>query len=256
MSGVLTMSTGVKETNVPGDRYQLTSDPAYYVMAGVFAFLTTALPSALGQPTLMPLAQALALTVFVAIPVRSGLWKHAALVMLLWVALELAVVAGLTVLFTDHMERSFPSGFEFRSGVLAWVFGATAWPETASIPPARPLADVAGVVVGSVATGGLVGNWFLVRYVNVTGFAIGIVTRAIGASPGLYLSIPPWSMLRIAGMASAVILLSEPLLAGKWSPTFYWSNRRVLLISSLTLLVLSFLVGATAPAMWQRLMPV
>ena len=238
------------------DSYRLTSDPAYYVMAGVFALLTTALPAMLGQPRLMPVVQAVALTVFIAIPVRSGLWKQAAWVMSLWIVLELTVISSLTILSADHMERSFGNGFEYRAGLLAWTYGASPMPGTVRMQPAYRLVETIGVVVGSLATAGLVGNWFLVRAVNLTGFTIGVVWRTIGGPIGLLLSVPLWSVLRITGIAGIVILLSEPPLTGNWSPRYYWTYRRRLLVISLALVAIGVLLGLTAPAVWQKLLPV
>lgn len=216
--------------------YQLTSDPTYYVMAGVFALLTTALPSAIGQPLLMPLLQAVVLTVFVAIPVRSGHWKQAIAIMAIWIVLQVAVVTSLTLWSAEHMERSFRSGFGYRTDVLAWMYGAADAPEAWQPQAGRWLAGSLAFAAGSLATAGFIGNWFLVHTTGMAAFTFGISALASEGPLVPTFAVAIWYLLRIAGTAGLVILLSEPLLTGNWSPRFYWTQRRVLLVASLTLL--------------------
>jgi hypothetical protein len=242
--------------DMPDNRYRLTSDPAYYGTAAVFALLTTALPAASGQSRFLPIAQAIALTAFLAIPIRKGLWKEAVKVLGIWIALALAVVIGLTVVAADHMERSISNGFEYRASLLTWVYGASAMPDTMRTEPARKLLEMIGILAGTVLTAGLFGNWLLMQAVNLTGFGIAIVWGAAGGPSGLLLAIPIWSLLHIAGIAGLVILLSEPLLSGHWSPRYYWMNRRALVVGSVALAAMGLLLGFVAPPIWQSFMTV
>jgi hypothetical protein len=168
----------------------------------------------------------------------------------------LAVVIGLTVVAADHMERSIGNGFEYRASLLTWVYGASAMPDTMRTEPARKLLEMIGILAGTVLTAGLFGNWLLMQAVNLTGFGIAIVWGAAGGPSGLLLAIPIWSLLHIAGIAGLVILLSEPLLSGHWSPRYYWMNRRALVVGSVALAAMGLLLGFVAPPIWQSFMTV
>ena len=245
---------GSELSETPAESNQsLTSDPAYYIMVAVFAFLTTALPIALGQPRFLPVAQAVALTVFIAIPLKAGLWKRSALLMTMWLLLVVAIVAITTKLTPSHVELSIGSGFAFHTNLLAWLYNA----KTASgVMQENILSDLvvtAGVIVGSLVSAGGIGNWFLMRLVNQTGFGIGIIWGAIEGRGGLLLAIPLWTVLRIAGLAGFVILFSTPLLSGQWSPHYYWKTMRSLILSSAILLILGILLGMFGPTLWQSL---
>lgn len=232
----------------------LTTDPVYYTMVAVFAILTTGLPAGLGQPRFLPIAQAIALTVFVAIPLSAGLWRRAALVMALWLVLALAAMSVMTVLLPTQIEKAIPGGFQMRSDTLAWAFGATDLPGALGADSTTRLVELAGVAIGSLVTAGLAGNWFLMRAVNVTGFSMGILWRTIGSPFGLLLAAPVWSLLRIAGLAGLVLLFSQPLLSGHWSPRYYWESQPKLVVGTLLLLALGLALGFVGPPFWQSML--
>ena len=50
--------------------YNLSRDPVYFAMVGFFALLTTGFPLVLGQFRFLPLVQALALAIFLLVPLR------------------------------------------------------------------------------------------------------------------------------------------------------------------------------------------
>lgn len=241
----------MEKTQKPPEIQPLTMDPVYYGMAVVFAVLTTALPAGLGQSRFLPIVQALALTIFLAMPLRAGLWRRAAVVMAIWLVLALGITAAITLFAPDHMERTVAGGFELRSSLVAWVYGASSMPDTILAAPVARMIETAGVVLGALLSAGLVGSWFLMQTVNATGFETGILMRTIGGAAGVALSIPVWSVLRLAGLAGLVILLSQPLLRGRWSVPFYWETQRTLIVWSLVLLALGILLGIAVPPLWQ-----
>jgi hypothetical protein len=231
----------------------LTTDPVYYAMVAVFAILTTGLPASLGQVRFLPIVQAIALTVFLAIPLSAGLWQRAVIVMATWMTLALVTIAGITSLLPEFVERSFAGGFQLRTDITAWVYGAEALPGALGADPSARAIELAGIVLGSLASGGLAGNWMLMRAVNLAGFEIGVAASIIGGPIGLLLAIPVWSLARVAGMAGFVILFSQPLLTGEWSPRRYWDRQRRLIIWSLLLTVLGLVLGFVVPNLWQSL---
>ena len=233
--------------------YRLTADPLYYLMGSIFALLTTALPAVMGQPRFLPIAQAIVLTVFTAIPLRRGLLRHAAAMLALWLVLQLATFSALSWLAPDQVERAISSGFELRANLLEWLFAGAPLPHSLAVQPRARFLQFAGITLGSLATGGLAGTWFLVRAVNLTGFTIGSLAPAVGGPLGLLVSLPLWSLARIAGYAGLLLPLSEPLLLGQWSLTRLWIRRRNLLIISAALILLSLLLELLVPALWQQL---
>ncbi len=194
------------------------------------------------------------LTIFIAIPLRSGLWRRAAALAAMWLALVLAIIGGMTYLAPEHMERAIPGGFELHGKLVAWAFGASPTPASLRTDPSAHAIELAGVVFGSLLTAGLAGNWFLMRVVNESGFSMGIVWRAVGGPGGLLLAIPVWSLLRIAGLAGFVLLFAQPLLSGQWSPRYYWVAQRRLIIWSVLLFALGLLLGLVVPPLWQSMM--
>ena len=66
-------------------------------------------------------------------------------------------------------------------------------------------------------------------------------------------AVPLWAILRTLGYAGAVILLAEPLLTSNWQLSFYWRNRRRLLLFTATLLLTGLLLEFILPDYWRTL---
>lgn len=233
--------------------YDLTRDPLFYIIAGFFAVLTTALPAAIGQPRFLPILQAVALTIFVAMPVRRRKVHFAFYVMALWIILELVTFVAVALLFPNSAERAINGGFAYRSALLTWLYAGEPLPNSFVTAPASRLLELAGVILGSLFTAGLVGSWFLVRAVNLAGYAIATVGSSLGSALGWALAIPLWYAAWIAGLACLVILCAEPLLTSNWSLNFYWTQRRRLLVASAALLALGLLLELVLAPGWPRL---
>ncbi len=231
--------------------YQLTADPLYYVMGAIFALLTTALPAAFGLSRFLPLGQAIVLTIFIALPLRKGLVRHAALMLGLWLVLQLTAISLVAWLAPSQAERALAGGFELRTGLLAWLFAGAPLPRSLAAQPLAFLVELAGVTLGSLLSGGLVGNWFLVRAVNVAGFTIGSLAPVAGSPLELFVAFPLWSLARIAGYAGLILVLAQPLWRNQWSLTRLAARQRRLLIASAGLLALSLLLELLVSAWWQ-----
>lgn len=232
--------------------YSLTRDPLYYFTVGFFALLTTALPALLGQPRFLPLIQALALTVLMAIPLQKGHLRDAINVMALWLFLQYTLIALLTWGLGGHVERAIADGFVYRGELGSWFYGGAGLPRGLQAAPINRLIEILGIVLGSLLTAGLVGAWFLVRAVNLAGFGTGALLTSLDTPALILRIIPLWSLLRIAGYAGLVILLAEPLLANRWSLTHLLTQRRQLLWISLGLVVGGLLLELVLPGLMAR----
>ncbi|MCC6166241.1 MAG: hypothetical protein IT329_03350 [Caldilineaceae bacterium] len=232
--------------------YSLTRDPLYYFTAGFFVILTTALPALLGQPRFLPLNQALALTVFIAIPLRKNHLRGAVNVMALWLLLQYALITLLTWSFGDYVERAIDDGFVYRGELASWFYGGAALPGGLHATPIARLIEILGIILGSLLTAGLVGAWFLVRAVNFAGFGTGALLASLDTPALILLVIPLWSLVRIAGYAGLVILLAEPLLANRSSISHILTHRRKLLMLSLGLVIAGLLLELILPGLVAR----
>ncbi|MCB0157952.1 MAG: hypothetical protein KDD83_07460 [Caldilineaceae bacterium] len=222
--------------------YSPTRDPLFYVAVGFFALITTGLPAMIGLSRLLPLMQGLALAVFVILAVRRGETRHAVWVMAVWLVVQFLLVTLLAWVFTARLENAVAGGFEARGAILEWHFADRLFPGSLPDDPWRRLGEIAGVTLGALATAGVVGDWVVVRAVNVAGLQLGAMLANAGGSviltsPFLWLVIP-----RLAGLAGLAILFTEPLLTRTWSPGFYWRNRRRLIVVSVALLALGLIL--------------
>ncbi len=197
-------------------QYRLQRDPVFFFMAGFFALLTTGLPAVLGQPRLMPLLQAVALTVFMLIPLRQRDLRSALAVMFLWLTLQMSMLLVLTWFAPVQLERAFEDGFLFRAALSEWYFASSPLPASFASQPLASLIEILGVLAGSLLTGGLVGSWFLMRMANLAAFGAGSLLVALENPLWLPIALPLWSVLQLIGGAGLVVLLAEPLASGQF----------------------------------------
>lgn len=233
--------------------YSLAHDPIFFITVGFFALLTTGLPTAIGQPNFLPIIQTVALFIFFLIPLRQGFLRQSLLVLGIWLVIQFSIVLMLTWLMEARSERAFYDGFQYRMDYVAWFFGAEAMlrPDSFSAYPLARLIELLGILGGSLISGGLIGIWFLVKSVNLAAYSMGAVVVALQSAAGLLLALPLWSLIRIAGYAGLVALLSEPGLTGNWQPQFYWRTRRRLIIRASALLLGGLLLELFLPDLWR-----
>ena len=194
--------------------YQLSRDPVYFLMAAFFALLTTGLPAVMGQPRFMPFIQAVVLTIFLAISVRRGDIRSGLGIVFLWLAVTMSLILLLTWFVPEQLERAFDNGFMQRAMTSEWYFARSPLPGGITVEPLATAAEIAGIVLGSLLTGGLVGAWFLVRMANLAAFGAGSLLLALESPLWLPVTLPLWSLLQLAGGAGLVVLLAEPLASG------------------------------------------
>ena len=200
---------------VKSTQYRLQRDPIFFFTVGCFALLTTGLPAVLGQPRFMPLLQAVALTLFMLIPLRQRDVRGALAVMFLWLTLQTSILLVLTWFAPVQLERAFEGGFLFRAEMSEWYFAGSPLPASFASQPIPSLVEILGILAGSLFTGGLVGNWFLLRMANLAAFGAGSLLVALENPLWLPIALPPWSVLQLIGGGGLVALLAEPLASGQ-----------------------------------------
>jgi len=231
--------------------YDLVKDPVYYVTFGFFALLTTALPAALGQPNFLPIAQTVAITLFLAIPLRRGRIATAVAVLSSWLFLQLFVMVVGSALLPLVFERAIHDGFAYHRALLEWSATGLNLPGSILQSPLARLVEFFGVLLGSLLSAGLVGLWFLVRAVNQFGFGVGRL--ALEGPSALLLGLMPWRMATLAGYAGLIILLAQPLLTNSWNPGLYFPRQRRLATASAILIVIGLVLEFALPGLWRSL---
>lgn len=234
------------------DNDSITYDPIYYSTAGFFALLTSALPALMGQPRFLPILQTVTLTIFVAVTLHHRNPRGAIKVMAVWLPIQFIVLTLLTRFFGAQTEAAFTNGFVYRGAIAAWFFAGAPYPDGFVISPLSHLLEVVGIVIGSLATAGLVGIWILVRLINQAAYGTGILLTSLQTSWHALLVIPYWTLLRAAGYAGMIVLCAEPLLTYNWSPSHYWLNHRKLILVSVALIVLGFVLELFLPGIVAR----
>jgi hypothetical protein len=235
------------------NEYSLLNDPIFYIMLAFFALLTTALPAALGQPRFLPLAQTVALFVFLSIALRRGAVRQAIRILVIWLVLQLGSFIVITRLAPAQVEHAISDGFPYRQAFIGWFYGAEALPASLWTQPISRLIELLGVLVGSLVTGGLLGVWFLVRATNLAAYGAGALWQSSGVAINVLGGLPVWTLLRLAGYAGAIVLLAEPLLTGNWALSYYITKRRRLLLVSASLLLSGLLLELILPTAWRSL---
>ena len=219
-------------TEPAADAYVTTHDPLFFVMLVFFAMLTTALPGMIGQPRLLPAIQAIALTVFMAMAVRRGEMSRALVIVAIWTSVQYLTLVGLTWLAVNQVEHAMVDGFKYRGAVQAWFYGGGEHPGGWQTEPLRHLVELAGILLGSLVTGGLVGAWFLVSAVDLAAYATGSLLIT-AQQPLAVVAMVPWgTLLRLAGYATLIVVLSEPLLTRNWSLRDLLAQRGRLLLAA------------------------
>jgi hypothetical protein len=231
----------------------LLHDPLFYITLGFFALLTTGLAAAMGQPRFLPLSQTVALFVFLWMALRQSSVREALWILAIWLVVQIATMILVTRFAPGQVEQAIGNGFFYRMDFLAWFYAGDELPASLTTQPVARLIELAGVLLGSLVTGGLLGVWFLVRAANLAAYSAGALWQSSGFVGYLFAGLPLWTVLRLAGYASFVALLAEPLLTGRWSPGAHLQRRRNLLLIAAGLLLLGLLLELILPGLWRTI---
>ncbi len=237
----------------PPPVYELTRDPLFYGTLVFFVLLTTAVPGLMGQPNFMPVIQALGLTVFTAIALRRAGVATALRVATVWLVTQAFFFFLLAWLLPVSVEKAIHDAFLYRTGLLQWAYTGSATPGSLLAAPVARLGEIAGVVLGSLATVGLLGGWFLVKGVNLLAYGMGSLWRTTGSPLGILLGLAPWRLAQLAGYTGLFVLLTQPLLLNNWNPAHYLSTQRRLILLSLTLVGGGLLAELVLPGLWRAI---
>ncbi|MCX6045287.1 MAG: hypothetical protein NT075_09240 [Chloroflexi bacterium] len=233
-------------------QYSLVYDPIFYIMLVIIALLATALPAGMGQPRFLPLIQTIGLFVFLLVPLRQRLVRPAIGVLCIWLLVQSLTLVGLVWLAPGQVEHAIGDGFIYHETYLQWFFAGGHPPDSLLVQPGNRLIELAGVLLGALASGGLIGIWFLVRAVNLTSYGIGGVMVALGGWQHFLAALPLWNLVRLAGYAGFIVLFAGPLLTSDWSLQYYRTKSRLLLVATL-LLILGLGLEFILPGLWRSL---
>lgn len=235
----------------PAAVYNLTSDPLFYATLIFFVLLTTAVPGLMGQPNFMPVIQTLSLTVFTAIALRRGGVTAGLRVAALWLVAQGILFFLLIWLLPTQTEKTIHDGFAYRAGLMEWVYTGSVLPGSLLAAPLARLGEIAGIVLGTLASVGLVGGWFLVKGVNLFAYGMASLWRGIASPLGILLGLAPWRLAQLAGYTGLFVLLIQPLLLNNWNPAHYLSTQRRLIVVSLALVGGGLLAELFLPGLWR-----
>ncbi len=236
--------------------YTLSRDPIFFATAGFFALLTAGLPLAMGQFRFLPLVQALALTLFLLVPLRQRDLRSALAVVFLWLGLSMAAVFALTAFDAVRAERAFEDGFLYRAAFAEWYYANNAQssplPASFATQPLASIAEAAGIVLGSLLTAGLVGAWFLMKMANLAAFGAASLALTLPNPLGVLVALPLWSILQVIGGGGLLVLLAEPLASGKLTAGLreLGRSRRLPLLLFGGMFVLGILLELVLPPFW------
>lgn len=235
----------------PAPVYDLTRDPLFYGTIVFFVLITTAIPAVMGQPNFMPTVQTLGLTIFAAVGLRRGGVASGLRIATLWLVVQALLFLLLAWLLPVQVEKAIHDGFLYRTGLVQWAYTGGAQPGSLLDAPLARLGEVAGILLGSLATVGLVGGWFLVKGVNLLAYGAGSLWRGLDSPLGILLGLAPWRLAQLAGYTGLFVLLIQPLLLNNWNPAHYLANQRRLILVSLALLVGGLLAELFLPGLWR-----
>jgi hypothetical protein len=233
--------------------HSIARDPIFLVVAGCFALLTTALPAVFGHPWLLVGLQTAVLTILLGVALRSGSMTPAVQTLVVWSVAQAFIVILLTYFFADQVERAIRDGFALRTGTVEWLYTDAVVPFDIQAAPMRRVWEFAGVTLGSIVTGGLVGVWTLLETVNRSAFAAGALLSSLTDEVAFPVAFFPWSILRTAGYLGIVAVCAEPMWTGNWSLARIWRERRMMIIISLGILLVALLFERFFAAGWRAL---
>ena len=235
------------------DAYSITDDPIFYGTVIMFALLTTIMPAILGQPRFLPVVQTLALTVFLAMTVRRQKMRQIVAVLLIWLFIQFTLMLLLSWAAPGSLEHAIADGFDRRIAFRTWLFGNGVLPDSLWARPVGRIGELFLITIGGALTAGLLAVWILVRSVNLAGFYLGSLLIDFPSLLALWIGLPLWTLLRLAGYAGWTVLAAEPLLVKNWSPGHLLQKRRRLLLISTACVALGLLLELVLPGLWIRL---
>ncbi|MCL4825778.1 MAG: hypothetical protein KJZ95_00335 [Caldilinea sp.] len=230
--------------------YRLTRDPAFWAMGAFFALLTTAMPALFGQMRFMPISQTIVLSIFMGIAVRRHDLRSALTMVYTWLLVSMTSLIVLMLLVPGQVERAFDDGFMVRAMTSEWYFTNSPLPASFATEPIPAALEIAGVTLGALFTGGVIGVWSLVRMANLAAFTAGHLLGVLGSPLWIVVALPIWNLLQIVGAGGLVVIFAEPLLVDRFGLRRWFTRRRLALAIFGAIYVAGVLAKLILPAFW------
>ncbi|MCE2466449.1 MAG: hypothetical protein J4G06_00385 [Caldilineaceae bacterium] len=162
-------------------RYKPASDPAFYLIAGFFACLTTLWPALMGVSWLMVSLQVIGLTAVSATAILSGGVGQQAAVTVLWLAVQAATIRAAAWIGPAAVLNAVPGGFDLR-GLWLQRFHAGLEPNFGFGPDGEAVGLLLNsllLTLGSLLTGGLTGTFVMVEQANRAALAWAVLSADV-----------------------------------------------------------------------------
>lgn len=252
--------------------YHVLDDPIVYVVIALGALLTTALPVFLGQRFCLPLLNTLVIFPLFVWAVRVGRPRRAVTLAAFWAICQAGAMLVASLLLTQQAGTAVLNGLEMRSQAIAWTAAQTVGGPAgfiAGLPwsPAKQLAQLAVVGVGSLLTAGFVGLLIAALTINATAYIVASALREASAPlVALTAGWPLWTVARLAGYLLIGAVLAEPLAIGAttprtedlpepaWTWRAWWRSRRRWLGVGIALALLAVVLQILLGPPWASLM--
>lgn len=233
------------------DSYSITDESIYYIAALIFAVIISVSIAIVGISWLLPVVQSVALTLFMFPLLRRGRAKRALTLLGSWLLLQFIVIMFLSMAMPSQMEETIADGFNRRTEMLAWFYAMDPPPAGLVDSLGSRLVEILVMVIGSIATAGLIGFWLLVRGVNLAAFYSGAILAALSDTASGIGAFPIWTTLRLAGYGLLTFIAAGTLTNPSHSIITYIRKRRVLLLIMALLILSGLLFEFTLPNIWR-----
>ena len=221
-------------------RYKPASDPAFYLIAGFFACLTTLWPALMGVSWLMVSLQVIGLTAVTATAILSGGIGQQAAVTVLWLAVQAATIRAAVWVGPAAVLNAVPGGFDLR-GLWLQRFHASLKPNFGFGPDGEAVGLLLNsllLTLGSLLTGGLTGSFVMVEQTNRAALAWAVFSAdVVGPQAGTALSFAVANLRSGPALLLLGSMVAHPMFARvTWKrgrqPTDDVSARKLLLGTS------------------------
>lgn len=226
--------------------YSLLTDPLYYGIVAFFAMLTATLPVVVGSGWFLTLAQTATLWLLALVAWRKRNLPAVIRLLAIWVAVQAITFFVMTLVAPTQAEWAVGNGFAYREALLEWMYTGSPLPASWYTQPGLRLLELAGIGVGSFASGGLLGVLFLTKSVNLMALGAAAAWQSADSLAPLMWGVQPWAWLRFAGYVLLVATLALPGYTGQYWPGGWPPRHRRAALIGLALLLAALAVEMLA----------
>ena len=177
----------------------------------------------LGQFRFLPLVQALALSIFLLVPLRRRDLRSALFVIFLWLALSMATVFALTWFDAAWTDACLRERLQLPRGLCRMVLRRQRGvqgrlPASFVTQPLASVVELLGFVLGSLLTVGFVGAWFLMKVANLAAFGAATLASTLPNPFLAVVALPLWSILQVIRGGGLLCCWPSPWLPAALGP--------------------------------------